>query len=93
MIISLKALYISAQIQQSSDQMQVIFQDHVTVQLKPAAALQKPPGIQHYIHRRRTGKQRQPLIDRRGQEVRAGVLLDSVAAADRTELSLELGRS
>ena len=37
--------------------------------------------FQHNIHRRRTGKQRQPLIDRRGQEMRAGILQDSVAAA------------
>lgn len=59
----------------------MVFQDDITVQFEAAVLLQKSPGIQHDVDNHRTGKQRQPVVDGRGQEMWAGILDDLIATA------------
>ena len=61
--------------------MQVILQNDVAIDFKLGLSLQKPPGIQHYIHRFSASEQRLPMIDRRRQEMWTGLVLNTVTAS------------
>ena len=61
--------------------MQVIFQNHIAIQLETAIPLQKTPGIQYHPHRFWPGKKRQPLVYGCRHKMRIGIIQHPITAS------------